>query len=55
MWHPGSSRDQNTKGVDEKEADEQPADEQEKVKIAWRYGHMKQFKTTVESTDGTGS
>lgn len=53
MWHPGSSRDQNTKGVDEKEADEQPADEQEKVKIAWRYGHMKQFKTTVESTDGT--
>ena len=54
MWHPGSSRDQLAKEMVEKEADEQTTDEQDKVTIAWRYEQMKQFKTTVESTEGTG-
>lgn len=47
MWLPKSL--QTTMGADEDE-DEKRSDQSQKVKIAWRYEKMKQFKTTVGSS-----
>ncbi|CAA7266618.1 unnamed protein product [Cyclocybe aegerita] len=48
MWYPKSHSATPSAGDSEdEEKDEEKGDESQKVKIAWRYENMKQFKTTV--------
>jgi elongator complex protein 4 len=47
MWKSSSSAGSSSSDPNRAEQDD---DTDSKIKIAWRYEHMKQFKTTVSST-----
>ncbi|KAI0348453.1 PAXNEB-domain-containing protein, partial [Trametopsis cervina] len=53
MWLPGSANDISAPAAStsqaEDEEEETAKDHDTKIKIAWRYEHMKQFQTTVSS------
>ncbi|THU94840.1 PAXNEB-domain-containing protein [Dendrothele bispora CBS 962.96] len=49
MWMPGSSNVVASGDPDEEKDEEIAKDQDQKIKIAWRYEQMKQFKTTVAS------
>jgi len=52
MWIPGTSNQApvNSNKVEDEE-DEKANQQDEKIKIAWRYEQMKQFQTTVPSSN----
>jgi elongator complex protein 4 len=50
MWHPGSKAEIASEGDNQGNKE---AESEEKVKIAWRYEQMGQFKTTVDGRSST--
>lgn len=51
MWHPGTARNQAQSPAEYEEKDESVDNGDNKVKIAWRYEQLKQFKTTVDESN----
>lgn len=50
MWMPGAASSAQPSPADEEEEKEGNKERDAAIKIAWRYEHMKQFQTTVSST-----